>query len=204
MCNYTLKRNSLKCKTGGPSAQLELDLNVSALSEAANYHDSERFGFFAILTRDASGKTSQKSYTLDKLPFILDQNGQLSRLFVGCKHDVYVSQASFETPSRRVVNLKEIKLAYLDVDCYKFAWGQHQSPEEIAAYFNFLCDFENVPRASEIVFQGAGCRRSGSSRNRFRARHCLGGTPWSGLWLRKWSRTALILRRGMRLVYCAS
>ncbi len=156
MCNYTLKRNSLKCKTGGPSAQLELDLNVSALSEAANYHDSERFGFFAILTRDASGKTSQKSYTLDKLPFILDQNGQLSRLFVGCKHDVYVSQASFETPSRRVVNLKEIKLAYLDVDCYKFAWGQHQSPEEIAAYFNFLCDFENVPRASEIVFSGRG------------------------------------------------
>lgn len=61
--------------------QLELDLTVSASTEVAQYQDSSRFGYFSILTRDSSGRASQHSYTLDKLPFILAEDGTLSRYF---------------------------------------------------------------------------------------------------------------------------
>lgn len=136
--------------------QLELDLTVSASTEVAQYQDSSRFGYFSILTRHAAGRASQRSYTLDKLPFILAEDGTLSRYFSGCKCDVYVSQATFESPCRRVVNLKDIQVAFLDIDSYKLAWGQHRSPEAIAQSFLSLCDVESIPRPSVIVFSGRG------------------------------------------------
>lgn len=138
------------------SQQLELDLTVSASTEVAQYQDSSRFGYFSILTRDASGRASQHSYTLDKLPFVLAEDGTLSKYFSGCKSDVYVSQATFESPCRRVVNLKDIQVAFLDIDSYKLAWGQHRRPEEIAQSFLSLCDAESIPRPSVIVFSGRG------------------------------------------------
>lgn len=136
--------------------QMELDLTVSASTEVAQYHDSSRFGFFSMLIRDAEGKTSQYSYTLDKLPFVLAEDGTLSKYFASCKHDVYVSQATFESPCRRVVNLKEIQVAFLDIDSYKLAWGQHRTPEEMAQSFVSICDMESIPRPSLIVFSGRG------------------------------------------------
>lgn len=136
--------------------QLELDLAVSASTEVAQYQDSSRYGFFSMLIRDAEGKTSQYSYTLDKLPYVLAEDGTLSKYFASCRHDVYVSQATFESPCRRVVNLKEIQVAFLDIDSYKLAWGQHRSPEEIAQSFLGLCDMESIPRPSLIVFSGRG------------------------------------------------
>jgi len=136
--------------------QLELDLTVSASTEVAQYQDSSRFGYFSILTRDASGRAYQHSYTLDKLPFVLAEDGTLSKYFSGCKNDVYVSQATFESPCRRVVNLKDIQVAFLDIDSYKLAWGQHRRPEEIAQSFLSLCDAESIPRPSVIVFSGRG------------------------------------------------
>lgn len=136
--------------------QLELDLAVSASTEVAQYQDSSRYGFFSMLIRDAEGKTSQYSYTLDKLPFVLAEDGTLSKYFASCKHDVYVSQATFESPCRRVVNLKEIQVAFLDIDSYKLAWGQHRTPEAIAQSFLGLCDMESIPRPSLIVFSGRG------------------------------------------------
>lgn len=136
--------------------QLELDLTVSASTEVAQYQDSSRFGYFSILTRDASGRAYQHSYTLDKLPFVLAEDGTLSKYFSGCKNDVYVSQATFESPCRRVVNLKDIQVAFLDIDSYKLAWGQHRRPEEIAQSFLSLCEAESIPRPSVIVFSGRG------------------------------------------------
>lgn len=135
---------------------MELDLTVSASTEVAQYQDSSRFGFFSMLIRDAEGKTSQYSYTLDKLPFVLAEDGTLSKYFASCKHDVYVSQATFESPCRRVVNLKEIQVAFLDIDSYKLAWGQHRTPEEMAQSFVSICDMESIPRPSLIVFSGRG------------------------------------------------
>ena len=146
-------RNS---KTAASGFQLELDLGVSALTEASQYQNSAHYGFFSILTKDISGKVSQYSYSLDKLPYVLDKNGNLSRFFVGCDKDVYISQAVFETPRRRVVNVKEIQVVFLDIDCYKLAWGQHRTAKEIADTFVSICDFEGIPRPSLIVFSGRG------------------------------------------------
>lgn len=106
-------------------------------------------GYFSLLVKVETGKIHQHSYPVSELPRVL--------ALVDAMRDTWVSQGQFWTPLRRVVNLKSISLAYLDIDCYKnCAWAVGRTPEELAEFFMRFCDDEGIPRPSIIIFSGRG------------------------------------------------
>ena len=106
-------------------------------------------GYFSLLVRVETGKIHQNSYPVSELPRVL--------ALVDALRDTWVSQGQFWTSMRRVVNLKSISLAFLDIDCYKnCAWAVGRAPEELAEAFMHFCDDEGIPRPSIIIFSGRG------------------------------------------------
>ncbi|QXE85574.1 hypothetical protein KP003_14430 [Geomonas nitrogeniifigens] len=115
--------------------------------EYENYHDPTKFGFFSLLSRNDAGNT-QRSYPLPLLhevPTLIDP-----------RRDTYISQAEFNKPNRRIVNLARIGLLFVDLDYYHHAELKHLTPQQVASQIIDFCNFEGIPEPSAIVSSGRG------------------------------------------------
>lgn len=121
----------------------------SSAQEAEMYHRTDSGGYFSLLT-NVDGRKRQDSYPTVKMPVVLG--------LVDANRDTWISQAEFWSSLRRVVNVKSVGLAFLDLDFYKedVAWGCGRTPEVAARDFVGLCDDFDIPRPSLIVFSGRG------------------------------------------------
>lgn len=133
--------------------QLCLDLRFSALADATQYLNPQGYGFFSILKRNNSGRFSQRSYTMNKMHSVL---GDGSDIFQQKDSDFYISQATFCSADRKLMNLKSIQLMYMDIDTYRIELYRGMTPQVMAERFCILCDMEGIPRPSFIVFSGRG------------------------------------------------
>jgi hypothetical protein len=122
------------------AAQLQLFDDEHAL-----YHDSARYGYFSILSKDGgTGRPRQHSYALPKLEQVL-------RLLPK-DQDSYLSQAEFIAPNRRVVNLARIGLLFVDLDCYKL----NLTPDAALWHLLHECDERGIPPPSLVIHSGRG------------------------------------------------
>ena len=121
----------------------------SPTQEAEMYHRTDSGGYFSLLI-NVAGRKRQFSYPTVQMPAVLGM--------VDANRDTWISQAEFWSSLRRVVNVKSLGLAFLDIDFYKedVAWGQGRTPETAARDFVWLCDDFDIPRPSLIVFSGRG------------------------------------------------
>lgn len=121
---------------------------LSAADEAATYHDTARHGFFSLLMATDARK-KQDSYLLAQMPVVLSMFDHHSR-------DIWLSQAEFLKPNRRVVNLARIGLLFADLDTYRVPWAQGLRPTQLASAVLFHCSDQGVPPPSLLVFSGRG------------------------------------------------
>lgn len=138
--------------TGQSSRDSLLNLSVAArhdaLSEASNYHAPHDLGQFSLLTRGSDGSREQRSYPLWAFAPIVE-------LVVADKSvDTFISQGEFWR-GRRVVNLRQISVVWVDVDTYR-AGLAHLSPEQQAAHVLRYCHGEGIPEPSLIISSGRG------------------------------------------------
>ena len=122
----------------------------SPADEAGFYHRSDSGGYFSLLTSFEGGRKVQRSYPTLKMPVVLG--------LVDSNRDTWISQAEFWSSLRRVVNVKSIGLAFLDIDFYRkdVEWGIGRTPERAAENFVGLCDDLGIPRPSLIIYSGRG------------------------------------------------
>lgn len=122
----------------------------SPADEAGFYHRSDSGGYFSLLTSFESGRKVQHSYPTLQMPVVLGM--------IDANRDTWISQAEFWSSLRRVVNVKSIGLAFLDIDFYRedVEWGRGRTPERAAEDFAGLCDDFGIPRPSLIIYSGRG------------------------------------------------
>lgn len=106
--------------------------------------------FFALLrSKPGSNYKSQRSYPVDSMCAVLqalrsDYDGQ----------DVWISQAEFFAPSRRLVHLSKMGLLFADLDTYKS--GIQGSSEQLTEGLLRHCEAVGLPEPSIVVFSGRG------------------------------------------------
>lgn len=122
----------------------------SPADEAGFYHRSDSGGYFSLLTSFEGGRKVQHSYPTLQMPVVLGM--------IDANRDTWISQAEFWSSLRRVVNVKSIGLAFLDIDFYRedVEWGRGRTPERAAEDFAGLCDDFGIPRPSLIIYSGRG------------------------------------------------
>jgi len=120
---------------------------MSRLEEATSYHDTDRQGFFSILSGNKYGK-KQKSYKLADMPNVLAN--------LDPTQDAWMSQAEFYKPSRRLVYLKHLCIAHVDLDSYKTLWGQTRDVKKQVSDILWICQDMGIPEPSIIVYSGNG------------------------------------------------
>lgn len=122
----------------------------SPADEAGFYHRPDSGGYFSLLTSLEGGHKVQHSYPTLKMPVVLS--------LIDANRDTWISQAEFWSSLRRVVNVKSIGLAFLDIDFYRedIEWGRGRTPERAAEDFVGLCDDFGIPRPSLIIYSGRG------------------------------------------------
>lgn len=122
----------------------------SPADEAGFYHCPDSGGYFSLLTSLEGGRKVQHSYPTLKMPVVLS--------LIDANRDTWISQAEFWSSLRRVVNVKSIGLAFLDIDFYRedVEWGRGRTPERAAEDFVGLCDDFGIPRPSLIIYSGRG------------------------------------------------
>lgn len=122
----------------------------SPADEAGFYHRSDSGGYFSLLTSFEGGRKVQHSYPTLQMPVVLGM--------IDANRDTWISQAEFWSSLRRVVNVKSIGLAFLDIDFYRedVEWGRGRTPERAAKDFAGLCDDFGIPRPSLIIYSGRG------------------------------------------------
>jgi len=116
------------------------------ITEPMHYHDTSAWGFFSLLTKNGSSKPSQRSYSLERLPWVIEN--------VNPALDTYVSQAEFIRPNRRTVNVARLPLMFADID--PTAYNRHLPPSEWQRLALMACVDEGIPPPSLIVFSGRG------------------------------------------------
>lgn len=121
-----------------PEPQLDL------INEPAAYH-STGWGFFSVVTKHPTKGASQSSYPLSRLPDVLSV---LPR-----DRDTYISQAEFQKPNRRVINLARVGLLFVDIDPGP---ATHLDGDQWAMRCLMACRDEGIPAPSLIVYSGRG------------------------------------------------
>jgi hypothetical protein len=114
-----------------------------AAGEARLYHDAGRFGFFSILFRDVD-RIKQYSYKLPDMAEVLRLAPK--------NRDTGLSQAEFDKPNRRIVNLARLTSLFTDVDCYKIGLP----PQRAEALLLFKCEEDRLPMPSLVIQSGRG------------------------------------------------
>lgn len=121
-----------------PEPQLDL------IDEPLAYHGPD-WGFFSVVTKHPTKRVSQRSYPLSRLPDVL------SMLPRDC--DTYISQAEFQKPNRRVINLLRVGLLFVDIDPGP---ATHLGADQWAMQSLVACQDEGIPTPSLIVYSGRG------------------------------------------------
>ena len=117
-------------------------------AEHFHYHCPSRKGYVAILKTSGGTGRPQKSHWLNRLPAaIAELDGQ---------PDVYISQAEFTKPNRKLVNLWRMPVAFADLDTYKIEGLKHLKPEGLLERLLTFCDADGIPPPSLVVFSGRG------------------------------------------------
>lgn len=124
------------------SSQLELTF-FDSQTEAQLYHNVKNQGFFSILSKHKNTK-HQNSY---KLPMMAEIIKLLPK-----DRDTWLSQAEFFKPNRRIINLSQISLLFVDVDCYNV----NLKPKEALAAILNHCDEIDLPHPSIAIDSGRG------------------------------------------------
>lgn len=121
--------------------QLEL------FNEQDFYHSVSNGGFFSLCHKSQSGVLLQRSYRLELMPDVIRA--------VDSRRDTYLSQAEFLRPNRRVVNLKQLSLAFLDLDVYRSEY-QYHTPDQVCGLLLEFCDSNQIPIPSVLMSSGRG------------------------------------------------
>lgn len=121
-----------------PNPQLDL------ITEPSAYHGTD-WGFFSVVSKHPEKGASQSSYPLCRLPDVLSV---LPR-----DRDTYISQAEFQKPNRRVINLARVGLLFVDVDPGQ---ATHLDGDQWAMRCLMACRDEGIPAPSLIVYSGRG------------------------------------------------
>jgi hypothetical protein len=70
--------------------------------------------------------------------------------------DTWITQAIFNGPNRRAVNLRDVGLLFADLDTYRAEGLRGKTPEEQAALLCLFCAQEGLPAPSIVLFSGRG------------------------------------------------
>jgi PAS domain-containing protein len=112
------------------------------------YHSTARPGFFAMCWKRNPGDfMQQKSYPLRDLPYVVAN--------VDRTRDTYLSQAEFSKPNRRVINLAQLGLLWVDLDVYNSEF-RGEAPERTLDRVFWYCSEEGIPAPSVAMFSGRG------------------------------------------------
>lgn len=99
-------------------------------------------GFIALLKK-IKAETMQRHYKLPQIAAYLDE---------WTEKDCYVSMNTFFTPKRLVTNLREIRAAFVDIDCYNTEFTAEQIEMRLRAdYFG-----REIPVPNMIIHSGRG------------------------------------------------
>jgi len=123
-------------------------MNTTELFEPGEYLQSiGRPGYFSVLAKPY-GKTRQSSFELVQLPAVV---GALDP-----EHDTWITQAVFNGPNRRAVNLRDVGVLFVDLDTYRSKGLVDKTPEELTALLLIYCSQEGIPIPSIVLFSGRG------------------------------------------------
>jgi hypothetical protein len=117
------------------------------LFEPGEYLTTGRPGYFSILAKP-HGHAQQASYELAHLPEVVEG---LNPAF-----DTWITQAVFNAPNRRAVNLRDVGLLFADLDTYRTPGLAGKSPEELVALLLLYCGQEGLPAPSIVLYSGRG------------------------------------------------
>lgn len=121
---------------------------LTLFNEHELYHSTNRPGFFAVCwKRHASDHLQQKSYPLSLLPYTI---AHLDRT-----RDTYLSQAEFNKPNRRVINVSQLGLLWVDLDTYNSEF-RGEDPHRTLGRVLWYCNEEGIPAPSVVMFSGRG------------------------------------------------
>lgn len=117
--------------------------------ETYAYHDTERGGFFSLLTKAPEAKKAkQTSHAMKHLPAVL---ARIER-----SHDTWISQNEFYRPNRRIVSLWRLTACFVDLDTYNVErLGKLPISSQVSQLLRY-CDEAGIPEPSLIVFSGRG------------------------------------------------
>ena len=118
------------------------------VAEHLLYHSPARKGFVSILQTSAKRGPPQSSLWLAKLPSAV--------AVLQGETDVYISQAEFKKPNRKLVNLWRLPLAFADLDTYKVKQLAGLRPEGLLDRLLATCNDRGIPTPSIVVFSGRG------------------------------------------------
>lgn len=99
-------------------------------------------GFIALFRKTKDG-TSQYHYKRDEID---------NHLHEWMQPDSYVSMNTFYTPKRLITNLKEIRTAFVDIDCHNLGW----SAEMMAIKLKRQFFGKSLPVPNMIIYSGRG------------------------------------------------
>jgi hypothetical protein len=117
------------------------------LFEPGEYLDQRRSGYFTVGARPG-GTWRQDSYELKLLPTVVEHADR--------NVDTYITQAVFNTPTRRAVNLQSVGLLFADLDTYNHDKLKAEQPEDQALQLADYCRREGLPAPSIVLFSGRG------------------------------------------------
>jgi hypothetical protein len=117
------------------------------LFEPGEYLDQRGPGYFSIFAKP-NGKAKQESFELRFLPQVV--SGLNPRI------DTWISQAVFDRPNRRAVNLRSVGLLFADLDTYHRPILAGKTPEEQTALLLIFCGQASIPAPSIVLYSGRG------------------------------------------------
>lgn len=132
---------------GLPISQHQLPLIKNLFSDPYKYHHAN-VGYFAILIKLGNAVCRQRSYPVRLMAQILP--------YLDPKYDTWISQGEFGKPNRRLVNLLQLSLSFLDLDIHKMPGYEDKGPEELLDIFLKFCIALNIPEPSLVLFSGRG------------------------------------------------
>jgi len=126
----------------------ELDTYVeSELFEPAEYLAADRPGYYSLAAKP-SGRCTQESHELVNLaPVVRGVNPHI---------DTWISQAAFNERNRRLANLRDVGLLFVDLDTYRIPNLEQRPPEEVCDMLLTFCALEEIPAPSIVMYSGRG------------------------------------------------
>ena len=117
------------------------------LFEPAQYIGQGGSGYFSLSGRP-EGRWQEHAYPIPSLAVVVEG--------VNPYLDTWISQATFDLPRRKVINLQSVGLLFVDLDTYRVADLRGKTAEGQTAELLLRCDGLGIPRPSVVLFSGRG------------------------------------------------